>query len=364
MALSCGIIGLPMTGKTTFFNLLTGAGAETSAFFSGKTSTNTGCCQIPDERVDWLSGLFKPKKTTYAQVEMIDIPGLVRGASQGQGSGNEFLSAVREADLLCHIVRAFDNADVLHAEDSIDPMRDISIINTELLFADLQMIETRLSHINGGSRKKVEHPLEEQALLKCQETLMEEKPLKLLQLDEEEQEALRHITFLTNKPLLIVINVDEAQMSSGDYPQKEQVEAYCKEQGYELITVCAKSEEEISELDAEDRELFMEELGISEPGINRIAKAVYAQLGLISFLTAGEDEVKAWTIRKGLPAKKAAGKIHSDIERGFIRAETVAFNDLKNCGSMAAARDKGCFRLEGKEYVVADGDVINFRFNV
>lgn len=364
MALSCGIIGLPMTGKTTFFNLLTGAGAETSAFFTGKTTTNTGCCHIPDERVDWLSAMFSPKKTTYAQVEMIDIPGLVRGASQGQGSGNEFLSAVREADLLCHIVRAFDNPDVLHAEDSIDPMRDISIIDTELLFADLQMIETRLSHINGGSRKKVEHPLEEATLLKCQDLLMDEKPLKMLQLNEEEQEALHHITFLTNKPMMIVVNVDENQMTSGDWPQKEQVEAYCKEQGYVLITVCAKSEEEISELDADDRALFMEELGISEPGVNRIAKAVYEQLGLISFLTAGPDEVRAWTIRKGLIAKKAAGKIHSDIERGFIRAETVAFADLQACGTMAAARDKGCFRLEGKEYVVADGDIINFRFNV
>ena len=364
MALSCGIIGLPMCGKTTFFNLLTGAGAETSAFFTGKTATNTGCCRIPDERVDWLSALFKPKKTTFAQVEVIDIPGLVRGASQGQGSGNEFLSAVREADLLCHIVRAFDNDQVLHAEDSIDPMRDVGIIDNELLFADLQMIETRLAHINGASRKKTEHPREEEVLLKCQDALMEEKPLKLLQLDEEESEALKHITFLTGKPLLIVVNVDERQLAANDYPQKDQLEAYCREQGYELIAVCAKSEEEISQLEAEDRELFLAELGVSEPGVNRVAKAIYAQLGLISFLTAGEDEVRAWTIRKGLSAKKAAGKIHSDIERGFIRAETVAFADLHSCGAMAAAREKGCFRLEGKEYVVADGDIINFRFNV
>lgn len=364
MALTCGIIGLPMVGKTTFFNLLTGAGAETSAFFSGKTSTNTGHAYIPDERVDYLARMFKPKKTTYAQVEIIDIPGLVRGASQGQGSGNEFLSAVRDADVLTHIARAFVNDDVLHAEDSIDIMRDIATIETELLFADLQLIETRLSRINSGSKKKLEHPLEEAALKKCQDTLMEEKPLKQLSLSEDETEALKHITFLTNKPLLIVVNVDEQQLAANDYPQREAVTAYCAAQGYELLTVCAKSEEEIEQLPEDDRRLFLEELGVTESGVHRMAKALYRQLGLISFLTAGEDEVKAWTIKKGLTAKKAAGKIHSDIERGFIRAETVAFDDLAAAGSMAAAREKGCFRLEGKEYIVADGDIINFRFNV
>ncbi len=198
MALSCGIIGLPMVGKTTFFNLLTGIGAETSAFFSGKTTTNTGHAEVPDERLVYLTEMFKPKKTTYAQVEIIDIPGLVRGASQGQGSGNEFLSAVRDADLLAHIVRAFENPDVLHVDNSIDIMRDIATIETELLFADLQMIETRLSRINAGSKKKMEHPLEEPTLKKCQELLLEEKPLRMLELKEEEEEALKHITFLTN----------------------------------------------------------------------------------------------------------------------------------------------------------------------
>ena len=364
MALSCGLIGLPMVGKTTFFNLLTGVGAETSAFFTGKTSTNTGHAFIPDERVEYLSRMFKPKKTTYAQVEIIDIPGLVRGSSQGQGSGNEFLTAVRDADLLAHIVRAFENDEVLHADGSIDLMRDVATIEVELLFADLQLIETRLGRISSGSKKKLEHPLEEETLKKCQDLLMEEKPLKLLQLNEEEAESLKHITFLTNKPLLIVVNLDENQLQANEYPQQAELEAYCKEQGYELITVCAKSEEEIQQLPEEDRTLFLEELGIRESGIHRMAKAVYAQLGLISFLTAGEDEVKAWTIIKGLPAKKAAGKIHSDIERGFIRAETVAFQDLAAAGSMAVAREKGCFRLEGKEYIVADGDIINFRFNV
>ncbi len=364
MALSCGIIGLPLTGKTTLFNLLTGSHAETSDFFSGKTATNSGHASVPDQRVDYLSEMFHPKKTTYAQVEVIDVPGLVRGSSKGQGSGNEFLAAVRATDLLAHIVRAFANDDILHAEDSIDIMRDIATIDSELLFADLQLIETRLSRISQGNKKKLEHPLEETTLNKCLDFLMEEKPLKLIELSEEEQESVKHITFLTDKPMLIVINIDEDQLAADDYPQKKAVAAYCAEQGYQLLNVCAKTEQEIAELPEEDREMFMEELHISEPGISRIAQAIYCQLGLISFLTAGEDEVRAWTILRDLPAKKAAGKIHSDIERGFIRAETVAFADLKSCGSMAAAREKGCFRLEGKEYPVQDGDIINFRFNV
>ena len=364
MALSCGIIGLPMSGKTTFFNLLTGAGVETSAFYSGKTATNTGHAHIPDERIDYLSAMFKPKKTTYAQTEVIDVPGLMRGASQGQGTGNEFLTAVRNTDALAHIVRAFNSDDIPHIEDSIDLMRDIDIINSELLFADLQLIETRLAKINSGHKKKLEHPREEETLKKCQATLEEEKPLKLLELSPEEQEALKHMTFLTNKPMLIVINVDETQLTAGDYPERSKIEAYCAEQSFELLVVSAQAEEEIAALPPDEQELFLAELNISENGISRMAKALYRQLGLVSFLTAGEDEVRAWTIRKDTIAKEAAGKIHSDIERGFIRAETVAFDHLQQAGSMAAAREKGLFRLEGKEYPVADGDIINFRFNV
>ena len=364
MALSCGIIGLPMVGKTTFFNLLTKAGIDTSAFYSGKTGTHTGHALIPDQRVDYLAKMFNPKKITYAQIEVIDVPGLVQGASQGQGTGNEFLASVRDADALAQIVRAFDNPEVIHVNDIIDPLRDISTINMELLFADLQLIETRLSRINAGKKKKLEHPEEESALLKCQKWLEEEKPLKTLELSSEEEDALRHITFLTDKPMMIIINVDETQLSENNYPQREELEKYCLDQGYQLLVVSAKVEEEIGELPEEERGLFMEELGIVKSGMDRMAEALYRQLGLISFLTAGEDEVKAWTIRDGLSAKLAAGKIHSDIERGFIRAETVAFEQLKEAGSMAAARDKGYFRLEGKEYIVKDGDIINFRFNV
>ncbi|MGI5892189.1 MAG: redox-regulated ATPase YchF [Bacillota bacterium] len=364
MALSCGIIGLPLVGKTTFFNLLTNAGIETNAFFSGKTTTNTAHAIIPDRRLDYLTKMFKPKKTTFAQIEVIDVPGLVAGSSQGQGSGNEFLNAVRNVDALAHIVRAFTNDKVLHVENNIDVMRDINIINSELLFADLQLIETRLLRINSGHKKKVEHPAEEAALLKCQACLEEEQPLKNLHLTDEEKEALKHITFLTTKPMLIVINLDEEQLSSGEWPQKSALQTWCQEQGFKLLPVCAKMEEEIQQLPHEERELFLEELGIEESGIDRMANALYKQLGLISFLTAGEDEVRAWPVKAGLSAKQAAGKIHSDIERGFIRAETVAFEKLMEAGSMASARDKGYFRLEGKEYIVADGDIINFRFNV
>ncbi|MCL1817166.1 MAG: redox-regulated ATPase YchF [Clostridiales bacterium] len=358
MALSCGLIGLPLTGKTTFFNLLTGAQQTTSAFSSGKTAASTGHVLVPDSRIDYLSALFKPKKTTYAQLEIIDIPGLIHGA------GNEFLTAVRETDALAHIVRGFENDDVLHIEDSIGVMRDIDAVAAELLLADLQLIETRLQRIQGGAKKKLEHPLEEAALEKCQTFLLNEQPLSALTFTEEEQEALKHITFLTTKPLLIVVNLDEDQFSSGNWLQKEQVEKYCSIQGYELLPISARLEEEISRLPVEERGLFLDELGITESGVSRLSRALYRQLGLVSFLTAGTDEVKAWTIKSGLPAKLAAGKIHSDIERGFIRAETVAFSHLEESGSMAAAREKGYFRLEGKTYPVQDGDIINFRFNI
>ena len=357
MALSCGVIGLPLAGKTTFFNLLTGSQLQTSAFLGGKADVSIGHARIPDERVGYLTAMFKPRKTTYAQLKIIDLPGLKRG-------DNEFLASVRDCDALVHIVRGFQNEDVPHWEGNPDIMRDIAVINTELLLADLQLVETRLDRIHGGQKKKLEHPLEEAALEKCQALLMEEKPLVQSALTEKEQESLMHMAFVTSKPLLIVVNLDEDQFTSGEWPQKQQTEEYCAAQGYTLMKVCARMEEEISRLPDGERGMFMEELGVRESGISRLARALYSQLGLVSFLTTGEDEVKAWTIRKGLTAKQAAGKIHSDIERGFIRAETVAFQHLQEAGSMAAAREKGYFRLEGKEYPVQDGDIINFRFNV
>ena len=358
MALSCGLVGLPLSGKTTFFNLLTGAQLITSAYSGGKTAATTGHSTIPDRRVDYLAALFKPKKTTYAQLEITDIPGLTHNA------GSEFLSAVREADALAHIVRGFENEEVLHVEGENNIMRDIGLVAAELLLADLQLIETRLQRINSGQKKKLEHPLEEAVLQKCQAVVLNEQPLSALTLSEDEREAIKHITFLTEKPLLIVVNLDEKQFSEGNWREKMPVEEYCMAQGHELLCISALLEEEISRLPAEERGLFLDELGITESGVSRLGRALYRQLGLASFLTSGTDEVKAWTIAEGLPAKQAAGKIHSDIERGFIRAETVAFKHLEEAGSMAAAREKGYFRLEGKEYPVQDGDIINFRFNV
>lgn len=364
MSLSCGIIGLPTVGKTTLFNLLTKAGLETSDFMTGKTSTHVQIAHIPDERIDYLAKLNKAKRVFYATLQVTDVPGLIRGSSQGMGAGNEFLQAVEEVEALIHVVRAFDDDAILHVEGSIDLLRDLETINLELLFADLQLIEKRINRINQGKKQTPEQVLELQALEKLQEAMEEEKPLSQIALTDEEADALKHIKFLTEKPMILVINVDETQLVDRDYPQRNEVHAYAEERGLPLLEVCLKAEVEIDELGAEDQEMFLEDLGIEEPGIKRIAQTVYEHLGLISFLTAGEVEVRAWTIRKGLTAREAAGKIHSDIERGFIRAETVSFADLAKYASMTKVREMGLARLEGKDYIVQDGDIINFRFNV
>lgn len=364
MALSCGIVGLPMTGKTTLFNLLTGQEMETSTFYTGKTHANEGIAFIPDKRVDFLADMYKPKKKTYAQLEVIDIPGLVQGASKGEGTGNSFLKAIDEADVLVHVLRAFENDDIIHVDDSIDIKRDIDTIDTELLLADLDICETRLSRIKSQSKKKIENQLEEPVLEKIKAALEEEIPMSSLELSEEELEAVVHLSFLTNKPMVLVVNLDEEQFKSGEYPNKDYLYQYAKDTKRELLEICAQTEGEIAQLEEEDRDIFLEDLNITEPGINRLARTVYKSLGLISFLTAGEDEVKAWTIRQGLTAKKAAGKIHSDIERGFIRAELIAYDDLVKCQTMAKGKEQGLLRLEGKEYIMADGDIVNFRFNV
>ncbi|MEW6662159.1 MAG: redox-regulated ATPase YchF [Bacillota bacterium] len=364
MALSCGIIGLPMVGKTTFFNLLTRAQKETSSFFSGKTATNVDSAIVPDRRLDYLARLYHPRKYTPAVLEVIDVPGLVQGASQGQGAGNQFLSAVREADALIHVVRAFNNDQVLHVDGSVNLIRDLETVIMELLFADLQLIENRIQRILGGKKRTKEHEIELAALEKCKGLLEDEKNLAQAELKDEERAVLRHVTFLTGKPMVLVVNVDEEQLSLKDYPQRDEVMAYAAARDLPVMEICAKIEMEIGQMSQADREIFMIELGIQEPGIEKLANAMYRRLGLISFLTAGEDEVRAWTIRQGTNARSAAGKIHSDIERGFIRAEVVRFEDLEKLGSMTKVKEKGLMRLEGKEYIVHDGDIINFRFNV
>ncbi|HHX22936.1 MAG TPA: redox-regulated ATPase YchF [Thermoanaerobacterales bacterium] len=361
--LKVGLVGLPTVGKSTFFNLLTNAKVETSAFQSGKMATNQGLAKIPDERIDFLAQIYNPKKVTYALIEVIDVPGLARGASEGKSSGNQFLNNIRKVDCLVHIVRAFSAEDIIHVDSSIDVIRDIENINTELLLADLQLIETRIERIEAGKKITKEQIAEKEVLQKLRGSLENEVGLANIELTEEEKQIIEHLDFLTEKTMIIVINVDEKQLTEG-YKDREKISNYCKEKNISMFEVSAKAEVEISELDKEDRLEFMKELNIKEPGIDLLAKAIYHRLNLISFLTAGEDEVRAWTIKKGTNAKKAAGKIHSDIERGFIRAEVINFKDFKECGDMVKAKNLGKLRLEGKEYIVEDGDIINFRFNV
>lgn len=364
MNLNCGLIGLPMVGKTTIFNLLTGAGAETSKFLTGKTETNIGTARIPDGRVDYLSDLYHPRKTTHAQIQFSDVPGLVRGSSQGKGVGNQFLNAIRNVDMLAHVVRSFSNPEVPHVDDAINPLRDLETVNMELLFADMEIIEKRIERIKAGKKIKKENIIELEVLGKCLQALESEVSINRLDLTPEEKFALRNYSFLTEKPLLLVINTDEQQFKTKTYPGKKELESYASERGLPILEISGKIEMEVSQLPDEDRELFLSDLGVAQSGIDRLARAAYDYLGLISFFTVGDDEVKAWTILKGTEAKRAAGRIHSDIERGFIKAEVVKYHDLKQMGSMAKVKEKGMFRLEGKEYVVVDGDVINFRFNV
>lgn len=353
-----------MVGKTTIFNLVTNAGAETSKFLTGKSDTNVGTATVPDRRIDFLSGLYRPRRTIYAQVSLSDVPGLVEGASQGKGVGNAFLDGIRPADLLVHVVRAFENHEVLHVDAGINPPRDVGTVDLELLLADMEFVDKRIQRIEGGKKVKQENLDELAVMKKLMPQLENEVPMSRVELDPGDRELIKNYSFFTGKPVILVVNTDESQFRKGEYPGKKELEKLAEKRGYRLIEVCGLMEMEISQLPPEDREPFMEDLGIEELGVERLARAVYRTLGLISFFTVGEDEVKAWTIGKGTDARKAAGKIHSDIERGFIRAEVVNYGDLKELGSMARVKEKGLARLEGKEYIVQDGDIVNFRFNV
>lgn len=362
--LTCGIIGLPMVGKTTIYNLVTNAGVQTSKFLSGRAETNTTAAIVPDRRIDFLSGLYRPKKTAHAQVQFSDVPGLVRGASQGKGVGNQFLEGIRNADLLVHVVRAFEDTEVIHVDGSIDPLRDIETIDLELLLSDMDLMEKRIKRLEGGKKITKENAQELELMKKCLSSLENEIPLHKAGLTEEERAGLKNYNFLTEKPVILVINTDENQFKSGNYPGKDRVDQLVSQRGLQKLELCGLMEMEISQLPPEDQELFMADLGIESMGVDRLTRAAYETLGLISFFTVGEDEVKAWTINRDTDARRAAGKIHSDIERGFIRAEVVKYDDMFNLGSMSKIKEKGLARLEGKEYLVQDGDIINFRFNV
>lgn len=359
-----GLIGLPLVGKTTFFNLLTKSQAATSGFASARIASNIGTAKIPDERLDFLAKLYNPKKVTAATIDFIDVPGLVRGSSSGGGVGNQFLDNIRKVDALVHVIKVFDNPDVAHSGGGIDPLRDIETINLELLFADLSVIETRIERIESAKKVKKENLAELEVLKKCRDILEEGKLLCQLDLSTEERAFLSSFEFLSEKPLIFLANLSEQDLKRGEYFQKTALVEFAAENNIPLIECCAKTEMELNELDDDEKSLFMKEIGIEESGIDVVASTSYELLGLISFLTTGEDEVRAWTIKKGLEAKKAAGKIHSDIERGFIRAEVVKFKHLLEYGTMNKVKEKGLFRLEGKDYTVEDGDIISFRFNV
>jgi len=358
-----GLIGLNQTGKTTLFSLLTGKD-DGGLLSGGKGAANIGTCTVPDERIDFLSELYKPKKTTYAKIELTDIAGFSVSDDNHSSGAARFLNDVRPCDALVHVLRAFESDSVVHDLDSIDPVRDLEAVETEMLFADLEMIEKRIGRIKAGKKITKENEVEIALLNRCFEWLEKGGSILDMELSQQERVYTRSFAFLTEKPRLAVANLDETGWESKSYPNHEALCEMCKKLNIPLIELCVDMELEISRLPQEDKELFMNDMGISQSGVTTLAQAAYSLLGLISFITVGDDEVRAWTIEEGTAAKTAAGKIHTDIERGFIRAEVVKYNNLFELGSMPKVKEKGLFRLEGKEYVVEDGDIINFRFNV
>ena len=360
-----GIVGLPNVGKSTLFNALTKAGAESANYPFCTIDPNIGVVTVPDPRLEVLRDLYNSERVLPAVIEFVDIAGLVRGASKGEGLGNQFLSHIREVDAIVHVVRCFDDENVVHVEGSVDPLRDIETINLELIFSDMDVVERRLQKAQKGGKGGDKSLAAEAKLLEALLAHLEEgKCARLFPVESDEEKALMSsFNLLTYKPVLYATNVKEDDLATGN-SFVDTVKAFAAEEGSEAFIVCAQIEQEIAELDDEEKLMFLEDLGVSESGLDRLIAASYKLLGLISYLTAGPKEVRAWTITKGTKAPGAAGKIHSDFERGFIRAEVVAFNDLAQAGSYNAAKEKGQVRLEGKEYIVNDGDVILFRFNV
>lgn len=360
-----GIVGLPNVGKSTLFNAITNAGAESANYPFCTIDPNVGVVAVPDHRLDKLSQMYHPKKTTPAVVEFVDIAGLVKGASKGEGLGNKFLSNIRETAAVVHVVRCFDDENVIHVEGSTDPLRDIEIIDIELIMADMEMVERRIDKATKAAKGDKKYLREAEVFQGLLEHLNQGKSARSYECSEEDAGIIATAELLSLKPVIYAANLDEdgfCAYQKNAYYQK--VEEVAGREGAQVIPVCAKLEAEIAELPDEDKLAFLEELGIPESGLDRLIKASYALLGLISFLTSGEDECRAWTITKGTKAPQAAGKIHSDFERGFIRAEVVSYDDLMKYGTMAAAREKGAVRSEGKDYVMQDGDVVLFRFNV
>ena len=361
-----GIVGLPNVGKSTLFNALTNAGAESANYPFCTIEPNVGVVAVPDKRMDVLAEMYNPEKYTPAVIEFVDIAGLVKGASKGEGLGNKFLSHIREVDAILHVVRCFEDDNIIHVDGSIDAMRDLETINLELIFSDMEILERRMDRVKKTMKGDKSLAVEVELLERVYAALESGKCARTLELTDDERAMIAEANLLTMKPIIYVANVSEAEAGGEpvDNAMYCSLKAHAATENAEVIAICAGIEAEIAELSDDEKAMFLEELGIAESGLDRLIKKSYSLLGLISYLTAGPKEVRAWTIVKGTKAPQAAGKIHSDFERGFIRAEIVSFDDMMKCGSVNAAKERGLMRSEGKEYVIADGDIVLFRFNV
>ncbi|MHB9942280.1 redox-regulated ATPase YchF [Clostridium sporogenes] len=362
-----GIVGLPNVGKSTLFNAITKAGAESANYPFCTIEPNVGVVSVPDKRLDVLEKMYNSKKKVPTAIEFYDIAGLVKGASKGEGLGNKFLSHIREVEAIVHVVRCFEDSNIVHVDGSVDPIRDIETISLELIFSDIELMQRRIEKNSKLAKSGNKEAKAEEDLMKRIVVHLEEgKPVRTLELEEDEEKLVKGYFLLTSKPVLYAANVSEDDLMSGN-PENEfvkKVKDFAKAENSEVITLCARLEEELSTLEDDEKTEMLSEYGLEESGLDKLVQSSYKLLGLISFLTAGQVEVRAWTIVKGTKAPKAAGKIHTDIEKGFIRAEVISYNKLIECGSEAHAKEKGFFRLEGKEYVMQDGDIVNFRFNV